>query len=160
MIGIATYLQKRQRTFFAIAPLLLIGSLPVAPAHSQELNAKCLLKIDGKTVMDDRCQFQGDADRDRFSDLRILIVCPNGIDAKKTDCAGAEERVKRPGIFGALFRKDGVASLCWNRGRFRRAEQCFEGLQRSGACWVNPTAKSQYSNQKVSNIKFCAWAEN
>ena len=160
MSNIETYLQKRHRILFAIVPLLLISSLPVAPAHSQELNAKCVLKIDGKTVMNDRCQFQGDADRDRFSDLRIVIVCPNGVDATKADCAGAEERVKRPGIFGVLFRQEGVASLCWNRGRFRRAEQCFEGLQRSGACWINPTAKSYYGDQKVSNIKFCAWAEN
>jgi hypothetical protein len=160
MTNIKTYLQKRQRTFFAIAPLLLITTLPVAPAHSQELNAKCILKIDGKTVMDDRCQFKSDADSDYFSDLRLVLVCPNGVDATKVSCAGAEQRVKRPGVFGYLFRKEGVASLCWNMGRLRRAEPCFEGLRRSGACWTNPTAKSRYGNSKISNIKFCAWSED
>jgi hypothetical protein len=118
MTNIETYLQKRQRTFFAIAPLLLITTLPVAPAYSQELNAKCLLKIDGKTVMDDRCQFQGDADRDRFSDLRIVIVCPNGVDATKASCAGAEQRVKRPGVLDISSEKKGLHLCVGTWGNF------------------------------------------
>ena len=160
MTNIETYLQQIRRTLFAIAPLLLVSSLPVAPAHSQELNAKCLLKIDGKTYMDDRCQFKSDVDSDYFSDLRLVIVCPNGVDAIKASCSGAEQKVTRPGIFGYLFRKEKVASLCWNTGRLRKATPCFEGLRRSGACWTNPIAKSHYNNSKVSNIKFCAWAED
>lgn len=130
-----------------------------APARAQSLNAKCLLQIDGVTHLDDRCYFEIGSDSDYFSDLRIVVSCPDGRSADVAPCAGAEQRVTRPGIFGYLLRTpEGVASLCWNDSVLRRADPCFEGLTRDGACWANPRAAYRYNPSEVSNVKFCAWA--
>ena len=142
-------------THMFIMPLLLSSSIP--PVLAGELNAKCLLQIDGKTDMNDRCQFKSDSDSDYFSDLRIQITCPNGMDISESSCAGVEQKVTKSGIFGFRFRKDGVASLCWNEGRMRKATPCFQGLKRSGACWLNPRAKTTYNPEKSIAVKFCAW---
>ena len=143
-------------THVFIVSLLLSSSIP--PVLAGELNAKCLLQIDGKTYMNDRCQFKSNSDSDYFSDLRIQITCPNGMDASKSSCSGAEEKVTKPGVFGYLFRKDGVASLCWNARTMRKATPCFQGLRRSGACWSNPRAKTTYNPEKSIAVKFCAWS--
>ena len=153
-------LRKLRYTLSSITPLLFLSSLSVAPVYSKELNAECLLKIDGKTYMDDRCQFRSDADSDYFSDLRLSLVCPNGLDTSKTSCTGAAQKVKQPGMFGYLFRKEGVATLCWNMGKLRKASPCFEGLRRSEACWSNPSARNRYDASQVNSVKFCAWAED
>ena len=143
----------------SVLALFFMSSLSPALAESNRLNARCLLQINGKTYMDDRCQFTSDADSDYFSDLRILITCPNGVDASKSSCSGAEERVTKPGVFGFLFRQDqDAASLCWNEGKFRKATPCFQGLRRSGACWANPRAKDTYGSGQTNAVKFCAWA--
>jgi hypothetical protein len=148
-----------RHTFSFIAPLILVSSLSPTTVHASTLNAKCLLEIDGTTYLDDRCNFTSDTDSDSFSDLRLLVVCPNGVDASKTSCAGSEQTVARPGVFGYLFREKGVASFCWNMGTLRKASPCFEGLRRSGACWINPRAKNRSGPAQVSKVKFCAWAE-
>ena len=145
-------------TIASVSALFIMSSLSPALAESNQLNARCLLQINGKTYMDDRCQFKSDADSDYFSDLRILITCPNGVDASKSSCSGAEERVTKPGVFGFLFRDKNVASLCWNGGKFRKATPCFQGLRRSGACWANPRTQDAYQPGKTSAVKFCAWA--
>jgi hypothetical protein len=143
----------------SVALLFFISSFSSASAESGPLNAKCLLQIDDKTYMDDRCKFRSDTDSDYFSDLRILITCPDGMDASKSSCSGAEQRVTRPGVFGYLFRREqDAASLCWNMGKLRKASPCFQGLQRSGACWTNPRAQDAYQPGKTSAVKFCAWA--
>jgi hypothetical protein len=142
-----------------IAPFLLISSLYPDPVQARSLNATCSLEIDGTTYMDDRCHFSSDTDSDFFSDLRLRVTCPNGLDTEKTSCAGAAQKVKNPGVFGYIFREKGVGSLCWNMGTMLKASPCFEGLRRKGACWSNPRAKSRYDASKVSAVKFCAWAE-
>jgi hypothetical protein len=139
--------------------LILASNLAPTAVHASSLNAKCLLEIDGTTYMDDRCNFTGDTDSDSFSDLRLLVICPNGVDASRTSCTGSEQKVARPGVFGYLFRQKGVAFLCWNMGTMLKASPCFEGLRRSGACWSNPRAKNRSGPSQVSKVKFCAWAE-
>jgi hypothetical protein len=143
----------------ASASLILVGSLSSEPVYAKSLNATCSLEIDGTTYMNDRCHFNSDTDSDYFSDLRLRVTCPNGVDASKTSCTGADQKVTEPGVFGYLFRDRGVASFCWNEGTMRKASPCFEGLRRSRACWSNPRAKSRYGSAPVSNVKFCAWAE-
>jgi hypothetical protein len=142
-----------------IAPLLLVSNLSPKPVQARSLNSTCLLEIDGTTYMDDRCHFSSDTDSDFFSDLRLRLTCPDGLDTSKTSCYGYQEKVTKPGVFGYLFRQKGVASLCWNEGTMRKASPCFEGLRRSGACWSNSIARNPYNPSQVSVVKFCAWAE-
>jgi hypothetical protein len=150
---------KFLRIVAASASLIFIGSLSPEPVYASSLNATCSLEIDGTIYMNGRCYFSSDADSDYFSDLRLRVTCPNGVDASKASCTGAEQKVAEPGVFGYLFRDQGVASFCWNEGTMRKASPCFEKLRRSGACWSNPRAKSRYASSQVSNVKFCAWAE-
>ncbi len=150
---------KIRHTFSFIVSVVFVGSFAPTVVQANTLNAKCLLEIDGTTYMDDRCNFTSDTDSDYFSDLRLLVICPNGVDVSKTSCSGSEQKVARPGVFGYLFREKGIASFCWNTGTLRKASPCFEGLRRSGACWTNPKAKSRSGPAKVSSVKFCAWAE-
>ena len=143
----------------AIGPALLLSPFFAASLHARPLNAKCLLLIDGATYMDDRCYFEIGADSDFFSDLRLVVSCPDGRSADVSPCAGAEQQVTRPGVSGYLLRApEGVAALCWNEGSLRRATPCFEGLTRDGACWANARAPHRYNPTQISNIKFCAWA--
>ena len=128
-----------------------------ASAQTRTLNAKCTLKIDGAVHLDDGCHFSSTADSDSFDDLRLLIVCPNGRDAAQTDCAGYEQRVARQGVFGYLFRESGVGRLCWNEGSMRKAQSCFEGLRRTGACWSNPRAVASGDASRSRSVELCAW---
>ena len=145
---------------FGLAPFVMVSHFSSGSAQAQvyEANARCLLQIDGKTYLDGRCYFKNDAEDDFFWDPRLRITCPNGVDAAKASCSGAEQRVTKPGVFGYLFRDQGLASLCWNENKFTKASPCFPGLKRSGACWSNPRAK-KYGDSKVQPIKFCAWKE-
>ena len=142
-----------------LAPILLLGILPLKSANAGDLNAKCFLSINGVTRLDDRCEFKIDSDSDYFSDLRILVTCPNGRDASVSTCYGYQQRVTRPGIFGYLFRSDnGVASLCWNEGTMSKASLCYEGLTRNGACWSSSKSRSRDNPKRISSVKFCAWS--
>jgi hypothetical protein len=145
-------------TLVSFSPLLLVSNLYPDPVQAASFNARCLLQINGTTYMDGSCRFSSDADIDSFTDLRLLVTCPNGIDASKTSCYGYEQKVARAGVFGYLFRKREVASLCWNEGKMRKASPCFEGLRRSGACWSNPNAINRDRPSTLSAVKFCAWA--
>ena len=148
-----------RRILTAVCPALLLIPFFVTPLQAQSLNAKCLLQIDRVTHIDGPCYFKIGKDSDYFSDLRIVISCPDGRSTDISTCAGADQRVTQPGIFGYLLRThEGVASLCWNDSVLRRATPCFEGLTRKGACWVNARANHRYSPTQVSDIKFCAWA--
>jgi len=135
----------------------LFGLWTDATAQTRTLNAKCTLKIDGAVHLDDRCHFSSTADSDSFDDLRLLIVCPNGRDAAVADCAGYEQRVARQGVFGYLFRESGVGRLCWNEGSMRKAQSCFEGLRRTGACWSNPRAVASGDASRSRSVELCAW---
>ena len=135
----------------------LFGLCNQATAQPRTLNAKCTLKIDGVVQIDDRCHFSSTADSDSFDDLRLLVVCPNGRDAAVADCAGYEQRVARQGVFGYLFRDSGVARLCWNEGSMRKAQSCFEGLRRTGACWSNPRATVSGDASRSRSVELCAW---
>jgi len=137
--------------------VVLTGAGNDASAQTRTLNAKCTLKIDGTVHLDDRCHFSSTADSDSFDDLRLLIVCPNGRDAAQTDCAGYEQRVARQGVFGYLFRESGVGRLCWNEGSMRKAQSCFEGLRRTGACWSNPRAVASGDASRSRSVELCAW---
>jgi hypothetical protein len=137
--------------------LSLCGLCNDASAQTRTLNAKCTLKIDGAVLLDDRCHFSSTADSDNFDDLRMLIVCPNGRDAAQADCAGYEQRVARQGVFGYLFRESGVGRLCWNEGSMRKAQSCFEGLRRTGACWSNPRATASGDASRSRSVELCAW---
>ena len=151
-----------RRTLSGLVPLMMVSHFSSGSALAQgyEANSRCLLEIDGTTYLDGRCYFKNGAKDDFFQDPRLQITCPNGVDAAKASCSGAEERVTKPGVFGYLFRDKGkgLASLCWNERKLRKATPCFLGLRRSGACWSNPRAK-KYGDSKVQAIKFCAWKE-
>lgn len=146
-----------QRTLCGLVPLVIVSHLSSSSVQANDVNAKCLLQIDGKTYLDGRCHFKNGAEDDFFRDPRLQITCPNGVDAAKASCSGAEQRVTKPGVFGYLFRDQGIASLCWNEGTMRKATPCFQGLRRSGACWSNPSAKKTYGDAKEQSVKFCAW---
>ena len=147
-------------TLCGLAPLVMVGHFSSGSVQANEVNARCLLQIDGTTYLHGRCHFKNGAESksDFFRDPRLQITCPNGVDAAKASCSGAEERVTKPGVFGYLFRDKGLASLCWNERTMRKATPCFQGLRRSGACWSNPSAK-KYGDSNLYAVKFCAWKE-
>jgi hypothetical protein len=149
-----------RRNLFGLVPLVMVSHFSSGSASAQgyDANSRCLLEIDGTTYLDGRCYFKNGAKDDFFRDPRLQITCPNGVDAAKASCSGAEQRVTTPGVFGYLFRDKGLASLCWNERTMTKASPCFPGLRRSGACWSNPRAK-KYGDSKVQAIKFCAWKE-
>ncbi|MEM1369376.1 MAG: hypothetical protein AAGG02_15480 [Cyanobacteria bacterium P01_H01_bin.15] len=144
----------------AVSPVLLLSPLLMASVKAQSLNAKCLLQIDVVTYLDERCHYEIGDDTDFFSDLQIVVSCPDGRNVEEAFCAGAVQQVTRAGFFGYLFRTpEGVAELCWNEGVMRRAIPCFEGLTRDGACWSNPQARHRYgTTDQFSNVKLCALA--
>jgi len=145
--------------FAAVLAMALLFAFTGFNAHAETrtINAKCSLKIDGVTHMNSQCHFSSDARGDSFDDLRLLIVCPNGRSAETTNCYGYEQRTARSGVFGYLFRSGGVAQLCWNGGTYRKAQECYEGLRRTGACWANSHAPSTDNAKQTRNIELCAW---
>lgn len=146
---------------YFLAFLYSLSLLTVSSSHkvnAAELNAKCLLVINGVTKLDDRCSFKSYSDHDFLSDERMLITCPNGQNAEDTFCYGYQQRVTRQGVFAYLYRDNGVGSLCWNQGTSRKADWCFEGLRRDGACWSNSSARHRSNPNRVSSVKLCAWA--
>ena len=143
------------RVLITTAFLALIGLN--AHADSRQLNAKCSLKIDGTTYMNGQCHFSSDADSDSFDDLKLLIVCPNGRSAESITCYGYEQQTARNGVFGVLFRDGGVARFCWNGGNYRKAQECYEGLRRTGACWASTRAPATSDPKQHRNIELCAW---
>lgn len=152
------------------APFLIlcaIGVSALSSAHASNINAKCSLVIDGNTRFNNKCHFQASKDGvDYFSDNKLLVVCPNGLSAASSSCAGYQQQVTKKGIFGYLYR-DGTsnmpqgngysANICWNDGWMRKAESCFDGLSREGACWKSNSAKARHGGTR-HNIRFCAYA--
>lgn len=138
-----------------VAPLLLVTIIPT-PVRAETLNARCLLQVNGSTYLDDLCNFTSDTDSDSFTDAKIQITCPDGVDASQESCYGYQQRVTRPGAFGVLFRESGVGRLCWNQKTSTHAQSCFDGLRRAGACWSNPNAST--ASGEIDDVKFCAWA--
>ena len=138
---------------------LLLGAACIipTPAISKPLNAKCLLVIDGVTKMNSKCSFSSGSDSDFFSDEKLRVVCPDGRSVEYSSCYGYQQRVASRGVFGYLFRRSNSGSLCWNEGTMRKASPCFEGLERSGACWQSSSAKNRHVDS-WHQIKFCAWA--
>ena len=143
----------------AFLPSLLLITLGAQAGKATTVNARCLLVIDGRTHMNGPCKFTNVDDSDFFTDGRLLITCPDGQDASKSSCYGYQQKVSRKGVFGYLYRQPtGSASLCWNEGTGRKADPCFEGLRRNGACWINSSARSRVEPTMVSSVRFCAWA--
>ena len=138
---------------------LLLGAAYIipGPAVSRPLNANCLLVIDGTTRMSSKCSFSSDSDSDSFSDEKLLVVCPDGRSVVHSSCYGYEQRVATQGVFGFLFRRGNSGDLCWNKGTMRKANICFDGLRRSGACWESASAKNRHL-ESWHQVKFCAWA--
>ena len=147
---------QRLAAMVSVAFILTLTAMN-AQADSRALNAKCSLKIDGATYMNSQCHFSSTADTDSFDDLKLVIVCPNGRNVASTNCYGYEQRVTRNGVFGYLFREEGVARFCWNGESQRKAQDCYEGLRRTGACWANARAPSSHGAKQTSNIELCAW---
>ncbi|WP_286390174.1 hypothetical protein [Pseudanabaena mucicola] len=132
--------------------------MPAAESRALEINAECLLVIDGVTYLGGKCNFKSSYSTDFFQNDRLLITCPDGRSAEDTFCGGAQQRIARQGVFGYLYRDNGIGSLCWNQLKSRRAEQCFEGLKRQGACWSNPSSRYRDNPNKVTSVRFCVWA--
>jgi len=152
-----------------IALTALIALTANAPftAEASALNASCSLMIDGNTRFSNKCHFQASRNGiDYFSDNKLLVVCPDGKSAATSSCAGYQQKVSRKGIFGYLYR-DGTsnmpqgngdsANICWNGGWMRKAESCFDGLTREGACWKSNTAKARHGETR-HRVRFCAYS--
>ena len=166
MLGIIS-LSRSMRSYlegyrFGYGLLVLVGVLIMAPklgaqgisVRQKDLNAKCLLSINGKTYLDGPCKYEYSSHLqgyDYFQDNRVAIACQvNG----NGPCY-----VTTPGVFGYLTTSSkGDAELCWNEMGSAHAQTCLLGLSRSGACWINPAAKGRYSSQLKAAIRFCAWA--
>lgn len=146
--------------------IALAANVPFT-AQSSTINANCSLTIDGNTRFSDKCHFQASRDGiDTFNDMKLLVVCPNGKSTTMTRCEGAQQKVARKGVFGYLYRdgsgqngaSNGLsANICWNEGYMRKAESCFDGLTRDGACWKSNYAKARHG-ETWHKVRFCAYA--
>jgi len=148
--------------------VLISAALAIsAPSKAATQNAKCILMIDGQTQFNGLCSFNASNDGiDKFEDGKLLITCPNGKPITTSSCAGYQQSVVRHGIFGYLYRdvdyvptRNGKqARICWNGGRMRKAESCFDGLERNGACWQSNAATQPGITQRFSKVSFCAYS--
>jgi len=150
--------------------VLISATLTIsAPSKAATHNAKCILVIDGQTQFNGLCSFNASNDFhgiDKFEDGKLLITCPNGRPITTSSCAGYQQSVTRRGIFGYLYRNGDYmptrngkqARICWNGGRWRKAESCFDGLERNGACWQSNAAIQPGITQSFSKVSFCAYS--
>ena len=147
--------------------LCVIALSTPSSSHASNINAQCSLVIDGGIRLRTRCHFQASKDGvDYFSDKKLIVVCPNGKSTTTSSCPGYLQKVTKMGAFGYLYR-DGTsnmpqgngnsANICWNDGWMRKAESCFDGLSREGACWKSHSAKARHGGTR-HNIRFCAYA--
>ena len=115
------------------------------PSGAADKTAQCSLTIDGRERFSSNCTFKASKDgSDYFTDGNLVITCPNGERAEVALCYGYEQRISRKGTFGYLFRNGTTASLCWNEGSYRKADACYDGLRREGACWKSANAKNRH----------------
>jgi hypothetical protein len=152
---VACCLNRATQILLALAFLLL----PNATSEAASLNAKCLLEINRKTWMDGKCSFMKvDAETDIASDEMMLVVCPDGLPIEKSDCYGYQQRIARPGVFTYLYHSgDRKGIFCWNRNKSRKADECFSGLVKNGACWSSNQARMMSKPITPYSIQFCAW---
>ena len=133
-----------------------------APLPSSAEVMKCSLAVDGRTQFSTYCSYKAIDDNDGtdfFEDGKLVFNCPNGKKYTTTsNCPWYERKMAREGMFGYLYRKDDeTASVCWNEGKLRKAELCYSGLKREGACWKSESAKNLY-NKSLHAVKFCSYA--
>jgi hypothetical protein len=133
---------------------------PIASSEAATLNARCLLSINGTTWMNGKCSFEKvSAETDIASDEKMLIVCPDGLPVDKSDCYGYQQRIVRPGVFTYLYHSGNrKGTLCWNGNKSRKADDCFSGLIRNGACWSSSQARLMSRPVSPYSVRFCARA--
>lgn len=159
--------QARSMLRITLTALITLAANAPLTAEASAINASCSLMIDGNTRFSNKCNFQASRSGiDYFSDNKLLVICPNGKSAETSSCYGYQQKVSRKGIFGYLYR-DGAsnmpqgngdsAHICWNDGWLRKAESCFDGLSREGACWKSNSAKARHGETR-HNVRFCAYA--
>lgn len=142
--------------------LATLAAAQPALADGRTHNATCKLTIDGVVHLDARCHFASHPGYDEFDDLRMRIICPGGQPPAVAMCSGAEEVVVQKGVFGSIQRDGATAGLCWNQGQFRKAQTCFQGLTRTGACWSSPRAVEAWQPGEpgpIHSVSLCAWAQ-
>jgi tetratricopeptide (TPR) repeat protein len=134
-----------------------LEKVSVKTTESRVLNSTCSLKIDGSFEMRGKCYFNTGKDEDEFDDLKLRIRCIDGTIWRrdKFPCAASQAQSALMGVFGSIERDAGVATLCWNAGT-KVSQTCYLGLTRKGACWSNPTARSQLVGEKTYDVEFCA----
>lgn len=151
----------------AILALLTAAITISGPSKAATQNAKCILEIGGQTQFNGLCSFKASSDGiDKFEDGKLLITCPNGKSITASSCPGYQQSITRNGIFGYLYRdadymstRNGKqARICWNGGKMRKAESCFDGLERNGACWQSNAATQPGITQQFTRISFCAYS--
>ena len=138
--------------------ILSVSAFAPISSSAADKNAKCSLTIDGSTRFNSHCTFKASKDgSDYFDDGNLVITCPNGKRVEVASCYGYEQRIARKGTFGYLFRDGTTASVCWNEGSYRKADACYDGLRREGACWKSASAKNRHI-ESWHAVKFCAYA--
>jgi hypothetical protein len=150
------FVNRFPQVLASLALLLLLNN----PSKAATLNAKCLLSINGTIWMNGKCSFKKvSTETDIASDEKILIVCPDGLPVDKSDCYGYQQRIVRPGVFTYLYHSGNLkGTLCWNGNKSRKADECFSGLIRDGACWSSSQARLMSRPQTPYSVRFCAWA--
>lgn len=160
MPALAPKLEKIHKALSRVSLALGLLLLPVNTAEAASLTARCLLSINGTTWMNGKCSFEKvSADTNIASDEKMLIVCPDGLPVEKSDCYGYQQRIVSPGVFTYLYHSGNQkGTLCWNGNKSRKADECFSGLIRNGACWSSDQARLMSRPEKAYSIRFCAWA--
>lgn len=141
-----------------IAFIFVVATFAPHSTSAAGKNAKCFLTIDGKTRLSSLCTFKAYKDGvDYFEVGNLVITCPNGKRVEVASCYGYEQKISKKGTFGSLFREGATASVCWNKGSYRKADACYDGLRRDGACWKSKSAQNRHL-ESWHDVKFCAYA--
>jgi hypothetical protein len=153
---LASFLDRSTQVSLALGLLLL----PHNSTEAATLNARCLLSINGTIWMNGKCSFKKvSGETDIASDEKMLIICPDRLPVEKSDCYGYQQRIVRPGVFTYLYHSGDLKGiLCWNGNKSRKADECFSGLIRNGACWSSDQARLMSRPEPPYSIRFCAWA--
>lgn len=160
-------------TTIALASQALLIPKPL-PVNAKP--ARCLLQFDGVTYINGDCEYAND--KDGSFDIRTgpLVACDTDHTKQQnmhqdynSACAEGGLRVIKKGYFGGVdIKSPGKAIFSWGgESGFRRRYEprAWFYLYKNGACWENPKAKKDYSEDLTEkpavykSIKVCVWSK-
>jgi len=117
------------------------------PSPSHGKIAKCYLSVNGRVVIDGKCEYDfiGNDENFSFDDTKLRTHCV-AYDLGNGQCTSASKVITQKGTFGQLqVISKGKGRVFWNEGRALHAQDDIGIVTRNGACWQS------------KKVKLCAW---